>query len=77
MINDRKGNYNQVPLWRGPVYHDIAYGTAIIVAESETDFRITTDSGSIVKILEKNDGVITAPHCIDFWFPKWIQRDNC
>ena len=36
-------------------YHDITYGTAITVAESESDFRITTSMSygvSIVRILE-------------------------
>ena len=31
-------------LWRGPIYDDITYNTAITVAESESDFRITTDT---------------------------------
>ena len=36
--------YSQVPLERGPIYEDISYGTAITVTESESDFRITTDT---------------------------------
>ena len=35
-------DYSQVPFKRGPIYHDITYGTVITVAESEQDFRITT-----------------------------------
>ena len=56
------------------IYHDTTYDTAIIVAESESDIRITTPPHtspsrasygvSIVRILEKIDRVITAPH----WF---------
>ena len=34
--------YGQVPLYRGPIYHDITYGNVIIEAESESDIRITT-----------------------------------
>ena len=42
-IQIHSGVYSQVLLYHGPIYHDIAYGTAITVAESESDFRITTD----------------------------------
>ena len=35
---------SQVPLWRGPTYHDIIYDTAMIMAESESDVNITTDT---------------------------------
>ena len=31
-------------LKHGPIYHDITYSTVTIVAESESDFRITTDT---------------------------------
>ena len=65
--------YRQGPLWRVPIYHNITYCTVITVAESESDFRITTDTPyltsrasygvSFVRILEKTDGVLTAPHC--------------
>ena len=60
----------------GPIYHDIAYGTAIIIAESESDFTITTDTHtlplwasygmSIVRILEKKDSIIMAPRYITY-----------
>ena len=36
--------YNQVPLYDGPIYRNITYNTAITVAESESDFKITTDT---------------------------------
>ena len=31
-------------LKRGPIYHDITNDTAITVAESKSDFRITADT---------------------------------
>ena len=34
--------YN-VLLYRSPIHHDIRYGTAVTVAESESDHRITMD----------------------------------
>ena len=37
-------NYSQVSLYRGPIYLDITFGTAISVAENESDFRITIDA---------------------------------
>ena len=56
------------------IYRYITYGAAITVAESESDFRNTTDTYSspswakygvsIGRILEKTDRVIAAPHCI-------------
>ena len=36
--------YSQVPLKRSLVYHDITYDTAITVAESESDTRITINT---------------------------------
>ena len=36
--------YSQVPLWHSLIYHDVKYNTAITVAESESDIRITTDT---------------------------------
>ena len=36
--------YSQVPLKRGAIHHDITYGIAIRVAESDSDFRITIDA---------------------------------
>ena len=36
--------YSQVPLLRGEIYHDITYGTATTVAESESDFIIKIDT---------------------------------
>ena len=36
-------SYSQVS-YCGPVYHGITYDTAITVAESESDLRITTDT---------------------------------
>ena len=36
--------FSQVPLLRGPIYHNITHDTAIKVAESVLDFRITTDT---------------------------------
>ena len=34
---------NQMPLYHGPISHDITYGTTITVAEWKSDFRITAD----------------------------------
>ena len=56
--------YSKVPLSWDPIYHDITYGIAITVEESDSDFRIKTDTPylaltgellgvSIVRILEK------------------------
>ena len=36
--------YSEMPLWRGPIYHDITYSTAITVAESKSDFLTPTDT---------------------------------
>ena len=36
--------YSQVPLKCGLIYHHVTYDTAITVAESESDIRITTDN---------------------------------
>ena len=36
--------YSQVPLQRGLIYHDITYGTAITVTESESVIRNTKDT---------------------------------
>ena len=36
--------YGQVPLKRGPIYHDMTHDTAITVAESESDSRIVIDT---------------------------------
>ena len=50
------------------IYHDITDCTTIKVAESKPDFRITIDTHSygvsIVRIVERIDRVITAPHCM-------------
>ena len=43
-LQAHKHIYSQVPLYRGPIFHDITYGTAKTVAECELDFRITTDT---------------------------------
>ena len=40
--------YSLVPGKPGPIYHDITYGTAITVAESELELRITTNTAYIV-----------------------------
>ena len=37
-----------VPLWRGPIFHDITYGTAMTVAEFRSDFKVTTDTPYLV-----------------------------
>ena len=64
-----KNTYSQMPLQRGLIYHNITYDTAITVAESDWDIRITTDTPylelcvSIVKIWEKIDRVIRVQHC--------------
>ena len=43
----------------------ITYGTVITVAESKSDFKTQVSYVVfIVRILEKNDGVIMAPRCI-------------
>ena len=36
--------YSQVPLKRGPIYHDIAYGTAMTAAERKSDFKLTINT---------------------------------
>ena len=36
--------YSQVPIKCGLIYHHVTYDTAITVAESESDIRITTDN---------------------------------
>ena len=36
--------YSQVPLLHGIIYHHITYDTAITVAKSKSDIRITTDN---------------------------------
>ena len=52
------------------IYHEITHDSAVTVAESESDIRITTDTSYFtcdlwrVRILWKIDRVITAPHCI-------------
>ena len=55
------------------IYHDITYDTALTVAESESDIRITTPHSSpsrvsyavsFVRILEKIDRIIMVPHCM-------------
>ena len=62
--------YSQVPLQRGLIYHDITYGTAITVTESESVMRTTKDTltgelcGVNCEDFEKIDRVITTPHCI-------------
>ena len=66
--------YSEVPLYRGLIYHSIIYDTAITVAESESDIRITTDTPYLALTGElcgvhcedcaKIDRFITAPHCI-------------
>ena len=57
-----------------PIYHDITHGTAITVAQRESDYIIASGTRlcaltasygvSTVRNLEKIDRVITAPHCI-------------
>ena len=42
--NFRWDQYSQVPLQRGGICQDITYESAITVAGSESDFRITTDT---------------------------------
>ena len=37
-----KAQYSRVPLWRGPIYYDIAIGTAMAAAERKSDFKRTT-----------------------------------
>ena len=33
-----------MPLWRGPVQHDIAYSTLVTDAEHKSEFVFTTDT---------------------------------
>ena len=62
-----------MPLKRGPIYHDITIDTAMITVEHKSDFELKTPHKSpsqasygvsIVRIWEKIDRVIMAPHCI-------------
>ena len=41
-------NYSRVPLWRGPIYHDIIHGIAMTGAELRSDFTLTTDTANLV-----------------------------
>ena len=80
----RESWYSQMPLKRGPVQHDIAYITAMIEAEYQSGFKpIKTPHISplrvsygmyFVRIWEKIDCVIMAPHCETFWGPPEVQR---
>ena len=68
--------YSQVPVYRGLIYQDNTYDTAITMAESESNFRITTGApylaltgelwGVYCEDLEENlnDHVITARHYV-------------
>ena len=33
-----------MPLYRGPIYHDITYGAAMTAIERKSDFKLTTDN---------------------------------
>ena len=65
-----------MPLKRGPIWHDIAYITAVIKAEYKSECEPTKDTpyltltgelwGVFVRIFKKIDCVITVTHCI--WY---------
>ena len=61
-----------VPLQFSPIHHDITYNTVVTVAERVSNFNLQTDTPhltasrvsygvSAVGIVEKIEGVITAP----------------
>ena len=52
--------YSQVPLSYGAIYHVIAYGTAMTVAESEPDFRIISDTPFLALL-----GELWGVYCVD------------
>ena len=81
-------NYTPVPLWRGPIFHNITYGTAMTVAEHRSDFKLITDTPyltltgtrygmSVVRTLGKTDCVITAQHCNNFTSHNTIYLSHC
>ena len=53
---------SEVPLKRGPIYHNITLSNVITAAEHESDLKRESYGVSDVKILEKIDRIITAPH---------------
>ena len=64
MTTEHHDKYSQTPLQRGLVYHGITYVTAITVAESQSDIRITTDTGELWEDLVKIYPVMLALHCM-------------
>ena len=66
----RRPIYSQVPLQSGPIYHDITYVTAITVAESETDFRITAHTAYLAL-----RGELWGVFCEDFG-EKWPRYNS-
>ena len=50
-----------MPLKRGPIYHDIIYGTAMTGAELKSDFKFTTDSPYLALT-----GELWGVYCEDF-----------
>ena len=50
--------YSQV---RGPIYHDVIYGTVITVTESESDFTLKTDTPYLALT-----GELCGVYCKDF-----------
>ena len=61
--------YSRVPIWRGPIFHNIMHCTAITAADRKSDFKLQTDTpylaftcelwGVYLRRLEKIDSVIT------------------
>ena len=54
--------YSQVLLWCGRIYHNITCDTAITVAESESDIRITADTPYLALT-----GELWGVYCDDLW----------
>ena len=43
LMNPLRINYSPGPLQRGLIYHDIACGTPMTAADSNTDFKLPTN----------------------------------
>ena len=75
--------YSQVPLWHGALYHDITYNNTMSRAKHKSDLEITTDiphlsltasyGVSVVRILQKNDCIITALYCISVYSAHYVH----